>query len=351
MANVPSRKVLVPVIGQQHSATAHRRITTRFGEAFLLYLIIEQQVYGTVHGPTKITTCFQPTSIQSKSRGVVLLIHGFGAGSAVWTKDIDLLCEQFEKIYTIDLIGFARSNKEDGVPSLVDPEELFIDSIETWRSFLDIKSLTIVGHSFGGFLASLYCIKHMDRVEKLCLASPIGLIPAFDRKKASTFETMWIELGRIFYEYGITLNSVLRAAGPLSTYLVRLHGKWRFVNGTKLLSKYIHAVNILKHNSISLRTEKAIFSMLLPGAFAKHPLSERVVTTHRKVISDLVKRTTVLYGENDWMDYREMKQLNVILRRITGNVVPISFVKNSGHQLFWDNPEGFVETMMTGLDR
>ncbi len=51
-----------------------------------------------------------------------------------------------------------------------------VSDIEQIRRKLGIDEITIIGHSFGGFLACLYAIEFPDRVEKLILVTPADVI-------------------------------------------------------------------------------------------------------------------------------------------------------------------------------
>ncbi|MEO6347581.1 MAG: alpha/beta fold hydrolase [Aquaticitalea sp.] len=53
--------------------------------------------------------------------------------------------------------------------------DLMVDDIETIREHLKIDSWVILGHSFGGMLASYYTSKHPNRVKGLILSSSGGL--------------------------------------------------------------------------------------------------------------------------------------------------------------------------------
>jgi proline iminopeptidase len=53
--------------------------------------------------------------------------------------------------------------------------DLMIEDIETIRKFLKIEKWVILGHSFGGMLASYYAAEHPDRIEKLILSSSGGI--------------------------------------------------------------------------------------------------------------------------------------------------------------------------------
>ena len=44
---------------------------------------------------------------------------------------------------------------------------------------IPIHRINLLGHSFGGYLSSQYSLKYPDRVEKLILADPWGMMPRF----------------------------------------------------------------------------------------------------------------------------------------------------------------------------
>jgi pimeloyl-ACP methyl ester carboxylesterase len=215
------------------------------------------------------------SSKNKQGKGIMVALHGFGGGSGVWTKSLNQLATQCETLYVLDMIGFARSTKCTTVSDNVEPEAWFVDSLEAWRKTMQIEKLTILGHSFGGFISSLYTLKYPKHVEKLVLVSPIGIAPAFDRlrSKSVAIEKLWIKAGEMFYNLRITLNLILRATGPFSKYLVRIHALWRFHNGVPL-AEYTWRTNTLAPTLASQKTEKGIWQLLLPGAFAKKSLVE-----------------------------------------------------------------------------
>lgn len=52
-------------------------------------------------------------------------------------------------------------------------EDYFISSLEKWRDAMKINQpITIMGHSFGAYLSSLYCLQHPNAVHHLILADP-----------------------------------------------------------------------------------------------------------------------------------------------------------------------------------
>lgn len=61
------------------------------------------------------------------------------------------------------VIGFGRSSRPTFNSEALEAEGEFINSIEAWRSSLKLEKFILLGHSFGGFLAASYAIKHPDR--------------------------------------------------------------------------------------------------------------------------------------------------------------------------------------------
>lgn len=53
--------------------------------------------------------------------------------------------------------------------------DLMVQDIETLRKYLNIEEWPVLGHSFGGMLASYYATKHPDKIEGLILSSSGGV--------------------------------------------------------------------------------------------------------------------------------------------------------------------------------
>ncbi len=83
-------------------------------------------------------------------RPPLLFIHGFGASTDHWKKNISGLESQFE-VYALDLIGFGRSSK----PSSGYSPQLWRDQISTFIKDVVGKPVVVAGNSIGGY-SSLY---------------------------------------------------------------------------------------------------------------------------------------------------------------------------------------------------
>lgn len=110
---------------------------------------------------------------QSKKVPIVLM-HGFGAGSAFFAMNLEELAVE-HPVYAFDTLGFAKSSRPAFSYNPEKIEQQFVDSIEKWREVMGIERMVLLGHSFGGFLASSYALKYPERLEHLILVDSWGV--------------------------------------------------------------------------------------------------------------------------------------------------------------------------------
>lgn len=126
-----------------------------------------------------------------RSRGAghpVLVVHG-GPGlppTDTWPA-ADALADRYRFIYyhqrgsglsdrPID--RFATSGWRDNLPTLTSALgiEAQIADIEHLRAAIGVERVTLLGHSYGGFIASLYAAEFPGRVERLVLIAPASVV-------------------------------------------------------------------------------------------------------------------------------------------------------------------------------
>ena len=108
--------------------------------------------------------------------------------------------------------GDETSNLSSGKP--IEREQL--RDIEAFRLASGVDTLTLIGHSYGGFLASLYAAEYPDRVKNLILIAPAEVLrmpmkhseglygsvrdrlPAEKREGFDSFMKRFFDYGRIF---------------------------------------------------------------------------------------------------------------------------------------------------------
>jgi len=100
----------------------------------------------------------------------LLMLHGFFGEKTCWLPLIELLQSQFRGI-SLDMWGFGESSKLE-IRYDVAVEVAFVRQVVEQ---LNIEPCCIIGHSFGGWVASAYCLKYPNAVSSLVLAAPAGI--------------------------------------------------------------------------------------------------------------------------------------------------------------------------------
>jgi non-heme chloroperoxidase len=94
----------------------------------------------------------------------VLLIHGWPDSWFSWSRVAPLLPPQY-RVFAIDQRGFGESDKPASgyrIADLADDAAAFLDAVGVPRA-------TVVGHSFGSFVARRLALAHPQRVARLAL--------------------------------------------------------------------------------------------------------------------------------------------------------------------------------------
>ena len=194
-------------------------------EEFLKYLKTPSEGFhvniGDINGsPCKIWTRIYQSTNCSTSGPPLVMMHGMGAGSALWANNIDTICsEQQRPVITIDLPGFARSSRCNFSSDPDETETQLVLCIEEWRKKLNLDKIILLGHSFGGYLATSYALKYPEYLEKLLLVDPWGM----NQKPSDIVEKYNVSFGvRMLFKVVKRLNplSGLRALGPLGPRLI-----------------------------------------------------------------------------------------------------------------------------------
>lgn len=113
----------------------------------------------------------------------LVMLHGYGAGLGFFYKNFEGLSRvEGWKVYALDLLGMGRSSRppfkmhaRGRQQSITEAENWFIDALEEWRVQKKIDRFTLLGHSLGGYMAVAYALKYPGHLNKLVLASPVGI--------------------------------------------------------------------------------------------------------------------------------------------------------------------------------
>ncbi|XP_028392461.1 protein ABHD4-like isoform X2 [Dendronephthya gigantea] len=289
--------------------------------------------YVTTSQQEKIwTVSFNPEGTKTP----ILMIHGFGAGLGMWALNIKELSKD-RPVHTFDVLGFARSSRPsfDGEAEAV--EETFINSIEDTRKELGLEKFILFGHSFGGYLAYAYTIKHQEQVKSLILADPWGFSEKPEDWDSNVSIPIWIKLVvNIMQKFNPF--SGIRVAGPLGPSLVRrfrpdLERKFSSLFDDDTILNYIYHCNAQKPSG-----EVAFKKLVLPYGWAKFPMIHRM-----KYINAQIK-VTMLFGSHSWIDNSMTEQMV----KEHPNQFSTYTISGAGHHVYADQPQYF-NSVMTGI--
>ena len=108
---------------------------------------------------------------------VLIINGGHGLDSREFATPAQYLAQNGFRVVIFDRRGLGQSTLETIDESTI-TMDLFLKDIENLRTYFGFDSWSVMGHSFGGMLASYYVSKHPQKVEKLILSSSAGV----DRK-------------------------------------------------------------------------------------------------------------------------------------------------------------------------
>jgi pimeloyl-ACP methyl ester carboxylesterase len=109
----------------------------------------------------------------AQDRPALLLIHGFGASTDHWQKNLAGLESEFE-VWAIDLLGFGRSAK----PALDEPlaydPSLWTEQLGDFIRTVIQRPTVLVGNSIGGYMALATAAANPDLAAGLVLLNAAG---------------------------------------------------------------------------------------------------------------------------------------------------------------------------------
>ena len=302
-------------------------------------------------GNNRILNEFSIERLGEKPDQNLVMLHGYGAGLGFFYKNFEGLSRlPGWKLYALDLLGMGRSSRppfrltsKDKQGCIREAEDWFIDALEEWRVKKKIDRFTLMGHSLGGYMAVAYALKYPGHLNKLVLASPVG-VPEdphavnADLPDPSTETTLANELTQDqkediskssnvqapeksnvgdnnnfmnaktrreeagqdagnslpprrplfkFFAYlwdaNISPFSLVRWSGPLGPRLVSGWTSRRFsqlgIDEAQALHTYAYSLMRQKGSG-----EYALAYVLAPGAFARSPLIRRIAGVGRQIV-------------------------------------------------------------------
>ncbi|KAI7166349.1 alpha/beta hydrolase, partial [Hortaea werneckii] len=290
-------------------------------------------------GKNRFLNEFSVERLGEETENNLVMLHGYGAGLGFYYKNFEPLSRLPSwKLYALDLLGMGRSsrppfkiNAKDKEGKVREAESWFIDALEEWRIKKGIEKMTLLGHSLGGYMAVCYALKYPGHLNKLILASPVGIpedpyavnddMPeSGDTSTAAEFEQAELEGGKpagdnnnflnarkrqeeasrdgrpaprkplpkwltTLWDANISPFSLVRLSGPLGPRLV---SGWTSRRFSHLPPEEAQALHDYSYSLFRQRGsgEYALAYILAPGAFARSPLIRRIHGVGRQYLED-----------------------------------------------------------------
>lgn len=134
----------------------------------------------------------------------LFFIHGAGGRTEQWREQIKFFQNKFNLV-AFDFLGLGKSDKPKPTPSNPDIYSFheFSNDLQIIFDRYQTEKNIILGHSYGGALATYLTATNPSAIEKLVLSSPLPLLPKFKINKMfdlPIFILEWIQpyLTKIF---------------------------------------------------------------------------------------------------------------------------------------------------------
>jgi len=102
------------------------------------------------------------------SGAVLLFLHGFLGSSACWEAVVAELADHYYCI-RLDMLGFGNSSK----PMIHYDIDRLVGFVHAFVEQQNLQSITLVGHSLGGWVAAAYALRYP--LQNLVLVAPAGI--------------------------------------------------------------------------------------------------------------------------------------------------------------------------------
>ena len=125
---------------------------------------------------------------EGKGEQVIVFIHGLGSYLPAWKNNIEGLKSSY-RIIAVDLPGYGKSSKQPHSGKM----SYYAEVIKRFAGALNLKEITLGGHSMGGQIAMVAALNYPELVKNLILIAPAGFEKFTEGQKqwfrnAMTFE-------------------------------------------------------------------------------------------------------------------------------------------------------------------
>jgi pimeloyl-ACP methyl ester carboxylesterase/hypothetical membrane protein len=159
--------------------------------------------YEEINVPTRFGTT-HVVACGSKTAPPLVLLHGYMATLTMWSPNIAAFSQDY-RVYAVDVMGQPnKSVPGDPICNVAD----FVSWLTATLDGLHLDRVFLVGMSFGGWLALNYAVAVPQRLRKLVLLSPGGLLPMVRQFRVRGMAMVWfpsrLTVNTFFHWLGFT---------------------------------------------------------------------------------------------------------------------------------------------------
>jgi pimeloyl-ACP methyl ester carboxylesterase len=280
------------------------------------------------------------TAIECGEGFPIVLLHGYGGGAAIFFSVIKILAENY-RVISVDLPGMGMSSRPPfEAEQEAEAKDFFIKPLERLFDHLGLSRFILLGHSFGGFIASCYAIAHPDQIESLILVSTVGIAsePVLTTLSANKYQDNWLAQGMFnfvsfFWERKfLSPGKLISLYGPASKSFLDSYMQ-KFLKHTaqpirKYFVKYIEMINLLPPSG-----EFALTVLFRPGVWAVTPLSQSL----KKLTAPIL----FIRGSTDWVTIEGALETSD-----SPSIVQVTVIEGASHHLYIENPEELCNVIL-----
>lgn len=132
-----------------------------------------KHVEGTFSGYKGLKLYYQGWQPSDCSQAVVIMVHGLGAHSGLFSQAVQYQLALNNEVYAFDMRGHGRSPGQRGhINSWAEYREDLNAFIKTVRQLRSGCPLFLWGHSLGGTVALEYALRYPDELQGLIVTAP-----------------------------------------------------------------------------------------------------------------------------------------------------------------------------------
>lgn len=238
--------------------------------------------------------------MKNKKKSIVIL-HGWMLYGSRYSAIQKIFEAKSYKVYAPDLPGFGEEPMMKEIMT-IDDYILFL------KHFLDrnkLEKIVLIGHSFGGRVASKFAFIYPDRVDKLILTgSPLIRHKLKFRKKVISYIGMSAK-----YIFKFLPSYAGRFFRKIQ---YRLIGEWDYYKAGKMSSTF----------------------------------REIIAENYNSVLPKIEVPTLVIWGELDtFVSFKDGEKIAEIIPN-----AKFEMIRNSGHKLPYEKPENFAESVLRFIE-